>query len=163
MKITRWRSGRAYLTAIAGGTTGQRMLHSREALLVERQQILKKCHGCMPFLPLSPSGWMPTVTRWPLELTSCCRGAAVGRMLSLEVSWNGTPALAHVRFISTSSEVFSVCSGSFVAFFLGLRVRLKMPMMADLVRATICLGGRSMLSLCRLPLCTIQYIQGRRK
>ena len=51
------------MTVIAAGTTGQRILQIRDALLVDSQHILKNFLMCMPFLPLSPAGWMRAVMR----------------------------------------------------------------------------------------------------
>ena len=51
------------MTATAAGTTGQRILQIRDALLVESQQILKNFFMCMPLLPLSPAGWIRAVMR----------------------------------------------------------------------------------------------------
>lgn len=47
--------------AIAAMTKGQSTLTHLLAVHELFQQTLKKCNGCMPFLPLSPSGWMPFV------------------------------------------------------------------------------------------------------
>jgi hypothetical protein len=59
---------------IAAGTTGQRMLQIRDALLVDSQQILKNRLNCMPFLPLSPAGWMRVLIRCIFVPASCeCR------------------------------------------------------------------------------------------
>lgn len=96
------RSLRAYRTAKAAGTKGQSRLTAREASLVDDQQILKKCNGCMPFLPLSPSGAMCLVILWPLWFTWC-----IGRksfFLDVVVWACGG--------ISGSAEFFSSMAGS---------------------------------------------------
>ena len=68
MKLHKCRSGRAKWIAIAAGTKGQRTLTIIERWLVDRKQILMKCHGCIPPRPLSPSGLIPLVTLCPLWL-----------------------------------------------------------------------------------------------
>ena len=51
------------MTVIAAGTTGQRILQIRDALLVDNQHIFRNFLMCMPLLPLSPAGWMRAVMR----------------------------------------------------------------------------------------------------
>lgn len=63
-------------TMMAAGTTGHRMLAYLDHGDELRKQMRANCTGWMPLRPLSPSGWMPVVTRWPLWLNkgSWCLG-----------------------------------------------------------------------------------------
>lgn len=65
---------------MATGTTGHKKLAYLDHGAELRKQMRKKCMGWMPLRPLSPSGWMPVVTRWPLWLNigSLCLPAGLG-------------------------------------------------------------------------------------
>jgi len=132
------RSLRAYRTAKAAGTKGQRRFTAREASLVEDQQILKKCNGCMPFLPLSPSGAMCLVTLWPLWLTWC-----MGRKVCFLVAVWASGGIA--GFAGSEEDFISIsCSGDWDWKLAGWRFRWKRVAMAA---AGVCGGTRRGMSL----------------
>ena len=54
--------------AIAMGTMGHRQLTSIDIVLELLPLMTRNLMGLKPLLPLSPSGWMPLVTSWPLWL-----------------------------------------------------------------------------------------------
>ena len=92
--IHTWRSGRAKCRTIAAGTKGQRTLTNVEAVDVDCHATLQKCIGCIPDLPLSPSGCMPFVTKCQLCLyvarTWCSAGLfAVGSLPAWWISVGG--------------------------------------------------------------------------